>query len=160
MRSSKLNALAVVAGLTATPPSFAQDQDHASAECSGAPNDVVLLIAVTGVRNANGSVSVNLYPDSPDDFMKKGKWVERLRVPARAGEVTVCMPVPQSGRYAVSLFHDENGDRRLGRNWIGIPNEGYGFSRDAPTPLRLPHFEEAAIQTAPGVNRLQIKMRY
>lgn len=160
MRSSKLSILVLTAAFAYVPPSIASEQDRTDIDCRDETAGVNLLIAVTGVRNARGAISINLYPDAPDDFMKKGKWVERVRVPAQAGEVSACMPVPQSGRYAVSLFHDENNDRRLGRNWIGIPSEGYGFSRDAPTPLRLPHFEEAVITTGPGINRLRIKMRY
>ena len=36
-----------------------------------------------------------------------------------------------AGEYAVSLFHDENGNRELDTNLVGIPTEQYGASNNA-----------------------------
>jgi len=35
------------------------------------------------------------------------------------------------GRYAVSVFHDENSNGKMDTNFIGIPREGVGASNNA-----------------------------
>ncbi len=51
-----------------------------------------------------------------------------------------------AGRYALSLFHDENGNGKLDSNVAGIPIERYGFSRDARGRMGAPDFDAAAIE--------------
>lgn len=81
-----------------------------------------------------------------------------LTVPA---ETTVQLdfgPVP-TGRYAISLFHDENVNGRLDKRLM-MPREGYGFSRDAPVRFGPPSFASAAFAVADAGNHQTIRMRY
>jgi uncharacterized protein (DUF2141 family) len=64
-----------------------------------------------------------------------------------------------AGRYAISLFHDENGNGRLDKALM-IPSEGYGFSRDAPVVMGPPSFAEAAFVVEGGEQHQAIRMRY
>ena len=48
------------------------------------------------------------------------------------------------GKYALSCFHDLNGNGKLDTNWMGIPNEPYGFSNNARPQFRAPKWAEAA----------------
>ncbi len=123
-------------------------------------DQVRLQITVSGVRNAKGAITLMLYGDRDEDFLKKGKRIGRIRVPALAGEVTVCVPVPAPGSYAISLYHDEDGNKKLTKNWLGLPTEGYGFSRDAAVSYRLPQLDEAVFTALPGDTQLGITMRY
>ncbi len=135
-------------------------QEPKNAGACAKPSPVQLLIHVNGVRSASGNVTVALYGDKPADFLARGKRLDRERVPARIGTVVVCLALPKPGAYAIALYHDEDGDRRLGRNFVGLPTEGYGFSRDAPTALGLPAFDDVVFSAAPGVTTLEITMRY
>lgn len=60
-----------------------------------------------------------------------------------------------SGRYAVKLFHDENGNGELDSNMVGLPTEGYGFSNNAGR-FGPPSFEDAAVTVE---ENLQIDIR-
>jgi uncharacterized protein (DUF2141 family) len=152
----------LLALLTALPaplgPASAQ-QPKAAEECPRS-SPVELLIHVNGVRSAAGNVTVVLYGDKPADFLASGKRLDRKRVPARIGTVGLCLALPRPGTYAIALYHDEDGDKRIGRNLLGLPTEGYGFSRDAPTALGLPAFNDVAFSAAAGVTTLEITMRY
>jgi len=119
-----------------------------------------LQITVSGIRSARGTITLMLYGDSSKDFLKKGGRIARIRVPARQGEVTACMPVPAPGSYAISLYHDEDANRKLTKNFLGLPTEGYGFSRDAPVTYRLPELDETVFTAMPGDTPLRISMRY
>jgi uncharacterized protein (DUF2141 family) len=153
MPSFSASLLLVLALLA--PPAAAQE--HPGCETASPTR---LRLAVHGVRSADGNVTVALYGDNPEDFLARGKRLQRERVPAREGTVSLCFALPHPGTYAVALYHDEDGDKRLTRSFIGLPTEGYGFSRDAPTAFGLPNFEDVAFSAAPGETRLEIKMRY
>lgn len=113
-----------------------------------------------GVRSAKGTVTLMLYGDRDEDFLKKGARLDRIRVPAARGRVEACLPVPRPGSYALSLYHDEDDNKKLTKNWFGLPTEGYGFSRDAAVTYRLPELDEAVITALPGDTFLTITLRY
>ncbi len=64
------------------------------------------------------------------------------------------------GRYAVSVFHDENSNGKMDANFIGIPKEGVGASNDAKGRLGPPKFDAAAFQYSGGTLELKIKLFY
>jgi uncharacterized protein (DUF2141 family) len=45
----------------------------------------------------------------------------------------------------VIAIHDENDNGRLDENFLGFPNEGYGFGNDAQGFFGAPSFDAAAI---------------
>jgi uncharacterized protein (DUF2141 family) len=45
----------------------------------------------------------------------------------------------------VIVFHDENGNGRLDKNFWGVPTEPYGFSNNAVGTLGAPRFAEVAV---------------
>lgn len=132
------------------------DKDRACA----AGDQVRLQVTISNIRSARGTITLNLYGDRDEDFLKKGKRLGRVRIPAQKGEVTGCIPVPAPGSYAISLYHDEDANTKLTRNWLGIPTEGYGFSRDAAVSYRLPELDETVFTAMPGDTKIHITMRY
>ena len=45
------------------------------------------------------------------------------------------------GKYALFIFHDVNENNKLDKNWLGIPKEGYGASRNQLPFAAAPAFE-------------------
>ena len=64
------------------------------------------------------------------------------------------------GRYAVSVFHDENNNGKLATNFVGMPKEGVGASTNAKGHFGPPKFDAAAFRFAGGRQELKIKMTY
>jgi uncharacterized protein (DUF2141 family) len=159
-----LRLLAALATVAASLPVAAMQ--HALAQSAGdepacpEPSPTQLFVRIHGVRSAAGTVTVVLYGDNPADFLARGKRLDRRRVPARPGTVSLCLALPHPGTFALALYHDEDGDRRLTRNLVGLPTEGYGFSRDAPTTFGPPNFDDVAFTVTPGRTALDITMRY
>ena len=64
------------------------------------------------------------------------------------------------GRVALTVLHDEDDDREMDRT-LGVPSEGYAFSRgvqhDGLTP---PDFDEAAIELDGSERTLEVRMSY
>jgi len=102
-----------------------------------------LTITIRGVRNDSGSVLAAVY-DADKSFMKVQLAKATLKAKANKGEVEFVVHDLHAGKYAVSVFHDENDNGKLDKNWMGIPTEGYGFSNDARGNLGPPKFTQAA----------------
>lgn len=120
---------------------------------------VTVTVAVSGLRNTKGLIRACL-TTKPATFPECDKDPQSLRlsVPAQNGPVLVFRHVAP-GSYAVSLFHDENGNGRLDKT-MGIPSEGYGFSRDAPVHFGPPKFDAAKVSIGSSDMTLAIKLRY
>ena len=119
-----------------------------------------ILVYVEGVKNNRGSVTIVLYGDEPKRFLKPGKKVGHLRVPAVPGVTSACVAAPHAGEYAVAVYHDEDGNGKLTRSWIGLPSEGFGFSNNPVVFLVPPSHSEAAIVIGEGTTVLNIAMQY
>lgn len=101
-----------------------------------------LRVNVTGVADASGDVYVALY-DKADVWMKKS--LKGTQVAATKGTTVVVFTDLSAGDYALSAFHDSDGDKKLNRNVLGMPTEPFGFSRDASGAFGPPTFEAAKI---------------
>lgn len=114
---------------------------------------------ITGLRSQKGHIVACLtarakaFPECDKD----PRAIARI-VPATGGAVLAFGPVPP-GHYAISLFHDENGNGRLDRKLL-LPSEGYGFSRDAPVRFGPPSFARAAFSVDGRGAAMTIRMRY
>ena len=99
-----------------------------------------LVIRAEGLRAADGMVYVGICDRSFDE----ATCPYRDRARARAGTVEFRVPNVKPGSYAIAIFHDLNGNAKLDRNLIGLPNEPYGFSNDVGR-RGIPSFEGALV---------------
>jgi uncharacterized protein (DUF2141 family) len=121
-----------------------------------AGSEAPIEVTVTDIRSDKGVVRVSVCPKA--QFLKDCPWF--ASVPARSGTVTATVRNVPPGHYAVQAFHDEDGDGKLGTNWIGLPREGIGFSRDAMKRLLPPRFDRAALDHNGETQRVPVKLRY
>lgn len=117
----------------------------------------VVEVTVTGVRNAAGHVLVAVCDQA--SFLAP-TCPYRGRAPARPGAVLVRVTGVPAGTYAVQAFHDENDNGKLDRNFLGMPREGMGFSRDAPMRFGPPDFAAAAVTLTAEGGALSFALRY
>lgn len=124
-----------------------------------APQPGHVSATVSGLRSTKGQVVACLtakakgFPECQKDPAARA-----VKVPAGKSVELDFGEVP-AGRYAISLFHDENGDGRLNKSLM-LPAEGYGFSRDAPVRMGPPSFASAAFAVDGTAQHQSIKMRY
>ena len=62
------------------------------------------------------------------------------------------------GEYAVTLFVDFNGNKKLDKNFLGIPKEQYGFSNNVMGRMSPPTFDQSKFAIA-GPTTQNIKLR-
>lgn len=117
-----------------------------------------LSLQVQHQRNAKGVLHICLSAERryfPDCSHDPGA-IRRI-VPAISRTIVIAGISP--GRYAVTAFHDENLNHKLD-TMLGIPREGFGFSRNPVVRFGAPEFEHVTIQLEPGFNRHAVRMKY
>jgi len=118
-----------------------------------------LTVKIDRVKNDQGSILGALY-DSEASFMKQPAARATFKVKAMPGEVQYVFHDIPAGTYALSIFHDENGNGQLDKNFLGIPKEGYGFSNDSKGSGGPPRFTQAAFKMGGANQTITIQLRY
>lgn len=129
----------------------------AGALCANAPSPE-LELRIDGLRNAKGVLQICLTRQAAHFPNCKGDPKAVIRtVAAAAGPVRLTGLAP--GAYAVSVFHDENANRKLD-TLLAVPREGFGFSRNPVVRFGAPRFREVVIDLGAGFSRQTVRMQY
>ena len=112
------------------------------------PVSGALEIKITNIENGSGTMYIAIL-DSAEDWLKSDSETKPFRDATQTVSSTDNLLVSigdlPPGKYAISLFHDLNGDAELDTNFVGFPKEPFGFS--APMgKFGPPKFDEAAIE--------------
>lgn len=115
-------------------------------------------VSVTGIKSSSGKVRVQVYRGTKGEWLEKGRWLNRIELPARKGTMTFCMPVPTSGTYAIAARHDANGNGET-----DIRQDGGAMSNNPSINifnLGKPSVSKTRFDTGPGVSSISIQMKY
>jgi len=104
-----------------------------------------LTVWVEGVSSSDGYIAVAVYSDE-DGFLKDGKAFTGAFAQAEKGTTHIEFHNLPDGIYAVSIFHDENGNKEMDTNLIGIPKEPLGFSIGKLKTFGPPSFKECSFE--------------
>ena len=118
-----------------------------------------LAVNVRLSPGAHGELAYLVF-DSPSGFPgDRGKALRHgfLPIPAGAQQLHFDTDLPP-GTYAVSVYEDLNGNRKLDRNMLGIPREPVGVSNNPPTHLGPPRFIECSFRVGASAQTISITM--
>lgn len=113
-------------------------------------------LEVTNLRNAKGVLQICLtarpdsFPDCRDDPRAISRTISAAH-PATSFEGLA------SANYAVAVIHDANSNKKLD-TMMGIPKEGFGFSRNPTITFGPPKFTSASFPLDGA--KQQVKMKY
>lgn len=149
--------LALVSFTTPALAQYRQDISDDAARCRAGAGPAV-QVALTGVRSNAGTIRVQLYRGTQEDWLESGRWIYRIESPARAGQMSVCMPVPRSGTYAIAVRHDVDGNGKT-----DLRKDGGGMSNNPSINvfnLGKPSYRRTAFSIGNEVKPMNIQMRY
>ncbi|SEL63748.1 Uncharacterized conserved protein, DUF2141 family [Sphingomonas palmae] len=157
-------ALIAVAGMTSVTALSASAQvlGPDAPACSGGQGPAILA-TITGLKDARGTIKLELYPANETDFLEDdkkllaaGKVFRRITVAAPASNVArMCIRVPRPGRYALFFGHDRDGKRKF-----DFWSDGAGFPGNRKIGRSRPKLSDALIQVGPGVTQTVIRAQY
>ena len=159
-----LGALALGVSLALAPASsartgYANVLSNDLSQCAPGKGPAVRL-RITGLRSSSGNLLVRTYHARGSDWLKAKRYISRIDAKPRAGAMTVCVPVPGPGRYAIADQHDENGNREM-----DVSTDGTGMSNNPAIGSflgipRPPSVDKTAFSVGTGVTPLTITVRY
>ncbi|MEE4538110.1 MAG: DUF2141 domain-containing protein [Erythrobacter sp.] len=121
-------------------------------------NGPAVRVTIEGIKSAEGTIRAQVYRGTRADWLEKGRWLNRIEVPARKGRMTLCMPVPESGAYAIAVRHDANDN-----NETDITADGGAMSNNPSINifnLGRPSIDKTRFEVGKTVRAMTINMRY
>jgi uncharacterized protein (DUF2141 family) len=121
-----------------------------------------LTVRVTGARNTKGKIGVTLFQDAqgfPDDTSKAVRQ-QSVDIDPNTMSAQVTFKDLPRGAFAVSVLHDENGNGKMDKNFVGMPKEGYGASNNPKKKKRAPTFDEAKFSLNSSEQAIEITLIY
>ena len=89
-----------------------------------------LTVIIVGLENDEGEVKIGLF-DSKDSYFEEGEPFRGTSVVIKDRKAECTFKGIPYGTYAIKAYHDKNRNSKLDMNFMGIPNESYGFSNNA-----------------------------
>ena len=115
-----------------------------------------LTVTVEGVEARGGTFFVSVQTE--DEFMGDSGTDGSMISTPEAGTLTRTYDLPP-GEYAVTVWHDDNGNGQFDRAEIGYPLDGWAMSGTMPE-RRGPTFAEAAVRVPAGGGTTTVSMTY
>lgn len=125
---------------------------------AGAQQEGDLGVHVSGFTHERGQAVASLFREGDDIF---GKPHVRVAAPIRQGKAKLVFPHQPYGSYAVTAYHDENGNNDLDHDVLRLPAEPLGFSNGFRLALfsGMPSFEKLRFVFGAGSKPLEITVR-
>ena len=101
-----------------------------------------LSIHISGISKIKGSLFIAIFR-ATDDFPVFGKQFKGIVKEVEGKSQNYNFDNLPEGEYALAIYQDENRNKILDKNLLGIPKEIYGFSNNARRSFSAPSFQEA-----------------
>src|SRR5690554_5048606 len=100
-----------------------------------------LTITVDNIKTIEGTIEIGIF-NKGDRFWEKEQPYKGISVEVTSSSETVVVKNLPEGTYAISLYHDKNGNGAFDRNFLGLPKEPYGFSNNVKPKFSPPNFTD------------------
>lgn len=120
---------------------------------------VTLEIKMEGLIPEKGTIRIGLY-NSAAAFQDEDNPNHAQIVPVgkNATQIIRFEGLP-GGKYLVAAYQDVNGNKKIDKNFLGIPTEAYAFSNDVFPKWKSPSFQEAAIKLEKPFESISLTFR-
>jgi len=123
-----------------------------SASLFSQKNFCTLKVEITKLKNNLGEIDLQLADNN-------GKIIKGEISGILKNRCEIVIDSLASGTYSIRYFHDENSNKKLDTNWLGLPVEGYGFSNNASASFGTPPIEERLFDLKENL-KIELKPKY
>jgi uncharacterized protein (DUF2141 family) len=128
----------------------------AVAQTTSAAGD--LIIHLTGLPSDQGQAVVLIYRSGDGFPIKETRAWRRESAPVAAHAATLHVTGVPYGTYAFTVYQDMNANRKLDTNFIGIPKEPVGVSKNARGRFGPPRWKDANFELNQPVVEMNVTM--
>lgn len=111
---------------------------------SAEPDKARLTLTITNIKEHKGALSLGIYDAAG---YETDKTVNGGSIPVTGETVTATFDLPP-GQYGIKMFHDVDGDGKMGANPFGMPTEPFAFSNSAPAQFGPAKWDAAKFDVA------------
>lgn len=119
-----------------------------------------LVVQVDGIRNQQGQLCLSVFSSQQGFPNRTDVALRNQCIAVTTSQPSVTFDALPAGSYAVAVLHDSNSDNTINRNFLGIPQEGFGFSGNPVIRTGPPSFGESVVVVAGRRTDLQIRLNY
>lgn len=118
-------------------------------------------VTVTGIRETQGQLLIRIFKDS-ESFKAETPFVTKYIKKSGITNGTMTFQLTMDpGTYGYALVDDENSNNEMDFNFIGYPEEGFGFSNYYHSGLSTPSFDAFKFTVVKNQKqKINIKIRY
>ncbi len=117
-----------------------------------------LKITFTNLKDTQSIIRVGVY--RPQDNFPKGDIAYKGYEVKPEGKSTVVLSISdlEYGEYAIAVYQDKNGDKKLNTGMFGIPKEPYAFSNNFKPTFSAPKYSDCKFDYKAEKNEVSITL--
>lgn len=125
----------------------------------GARPQSKVVAQISNFESTKGVCRACLFP-SEEAFSGRGEPFRCVQTRVTGAAVQAEFENVPPGTYALFVLHDANSNNKMDKNFLGVPKEGYGASRNKLPFAAAPTFKDNRFEVANNSTvRLSIKLR-
>jgi uncharacterized protein (DUF2141 family) len=109
-----------------------------------------LTFSVSNFENNKGVCRACLF--NSEESFKQNKAIQCITIPVANKAAVVEFTNIAPGTYSMFVFHDANNNNKMDKNFLGIPSEGYGASKNNLPFAAAPTFSGNQFTVTKGFN--------
>ncbi len=153
MLSSGLRMVFLLAYVISSSVSLSFDQPTL-AQSEG---QATIILRVTGLRSEKGQVRIAVFNSSEKWLGEQPIYSSTINVESQS--VTWKFNVVPHGDYGIAVFHDENKNGKMDKNFLGMPLEPYGFSNNVRVTFGPPKWEKSKFVVKGSTTEVSIEVK-
>jgi uncharacterized protein (DUF2141 family) len=120
-----------------------------------------LTVVVNGIQHQKGEICLRIYSSEKGFPLSSTSEVQSGCTQITGSTVKKVFSGLKPGTYAVAVVDDQNGDKKLNRDFFGIPKEGFGISKNPTVSVQtgMPKFRNASFSMNKNTT-INILMKY
>jgi len=103
-----------------------------------------LTIHLPDLECESGALMIAVFNNS-ETFLSDNAFYKDKFPCAKVKNKKIVLNLPK-GSYGIAVYHDENSDGKLNKNFVGYPSEPFGFSNNPQILVRAPSWKDAVFQ--------------
>ncbi|MEB3220307.1 MAG: DUF2141 domain-containing protein [Nostocales cyanobacterium 94392] len=120
-----------------------------------------LTVTINGIQNQQGQICLRIYDNENGFPLGDNSGVKNQCTKIIGNSLKQEFTGLKKGTYAVAVIDDQNHDTKLDRDFLGIPEEGFGISNNPRVSIKTgtPKFEQSSFSLIQN-QTIDIVMKY
>jgi uncharacterized protein (DUF2141 family) len=116
-----------------------------------------LTLIIGNLKSTSAPVIVSVY-GTTSKFPAPHGQLKEYKFKPHGNVLTAKITNLKFGTYAIATYQDENSSGEIDKNFIGMPTEGYAFSKNFKPTVKAPNFDQCRFDYNKTANTLTINM--